>query len=141
PPCLDHHNKTSSKIGYFAIMIVIIVIVIIFLWWYYGVYSARYPAPSKPDADVSRLIGEFESYPKWLWFRNNPCKFDQWLKCRPYRFVVFESNGEVVYDSRQLKHQEPAEQLTRSVEYIRAASLTQGVVVRDYGSSNTVNLA
>lgn len=222
--CTTHHNYTSYNNGYFALIVVIILIIIVFIWWYYGVYSAKYPAPSRPESDVNRLLSVYESFPKWLWFRNNSCEFDQWLTCQPYRFVVFESNGRVVYDSTGFSdyegkrtlgcaesnsvhpsdckerkgeryavgdsvsgsercaesnstgfsdyndrmnarctisdndsiiercdiskdsryvppYVEPAHQLVNSVEYARAAVLTQGVVIRDVGVSKTVNIA
>lgn len=139
-----YHDNSSDKLGYFAVIVIIILIIIVFIWWYYGVYSAKYPAPNKPESDVRRLIGEYESYPKWLWFQNNPCKFDEWLTCRQYRIVVFESNGEVIYDNAKyvnFPYTEPTRQLVNSVEYARASTLTQGVVIRDLGLSKTVNLA
>ena len=113
------------------------VIVIVLCWWILGVYNATYPGPSVPDSDFSRLIEEFESYPKELWLRGSECEYNKWLLCRPYRFIVFESNGEVIYDSsEQDKWQykfpvlEKAKKLPISVEYIRAAALTQGVALR-----------
>jgi hypothetical protein len=136
-----------------AIILVIIVIVIIVCWWILGVYNVRYPGPSRPDADFERLIDEFESYPKELWYRDDKRTFDQWLSCRPYRFIVYESDGEVVYDScdntswkyhkyyRKSNACDNAEQLTRSVEYIRAAALTQGVALRKLKNGKLANVA
>lgn len=132
---------------YLAFIIVIMVIVIIVAWWILGVYNAQYPGPSVPDSDFSRLIGEYQSYPKELWF-GETCQLDQWLLCRPYRFIIYESNGDIIYDSAEQRKWkwrfpilEDAEGLKNSVEYIRAAALTQGVVLRNTCPGQTANVA
>lgn len=133
---------------YLAIIIVIVVIILILAFWILGVYNAQFPGPSVPDSDFSRLIGEYRSYPKELWFRDNPCVFNKWLLCRPYRFIIYDSNSDIIYDSadhKEWKYRPPvvenAEKLKNSVEYIRAASLTQGVVLRDTCPGQTANVA
>ena len=149
---------------YFWLAIIVFVIVCLIVWWAIGVYNVEYPGPARPDADFRGIIDEFNSFPKELWFRNNPCVFDEWLTCRYSRYIVYLSSGVVVYDSinnpkwKEWAHKtkeykerhrnglsrnsenddcecnkiyyESARQLTTSVEYNRAAVLTQGVIAR-----------
>lgn len=135
--------------------IIIFVIIVIISWWLLGVYNVRYPGPDRPDGDFTLIIDEYQSLPKELWFRNKKCIYNEYLGCLTSRYIVFESNGDVIYDSvmnpswegwvkhREICHDnrrhkrkltercyESAESIVRSVEYIRAASLTQGIVVR-----------
>lgn len=127
-------------IVYFSVIIVIFIILCLLAWWTLGVYNVEYPGPNRPDADFRQMIDEFNSFPKELWFRNNSCLFDDYLSCKTSRYIVYESDGTVVYDSvnnrewagweRNREGYTSAEQLTSSVEYIRACSLTQGVVAR-----------
>jgi len=129
--------------SHIAIVVVILVLIIVLAWWILGVYNTRYPGPSIPDANIQPLINAYDEFATEFWFRENSCIFDKYLTCREQRFVVFESNGDVVYDSAQnedwkcFPEIEDSDKLWNSVESDRAKTLTQGVVRR----GRTNNLA
>ena len=134
-----------------AYALVIVALVAVALLWALTWYSVSYPSPSTPDADFSNLISDYQSYPPSLWFRDNELLHDKWLLCETRRVIIFESNGRVVYDNSansawqgkcNFPCIESAEGLTRSVEYIRACALTQGIVIRSVkcsGASGAIN--
>ena len=94
------------------------------------------PLPSRVDGNFQQMLNEYNSIPEELWFRNNPCIFDKYLKCLESRYVVFESNGDIIYDSRpdDKLYPQRAELIPRSVEYQRATSNFIGGVIR--GNTN-----
>ena len=146
---------------YVAILVILIILIVIIAWWSLGVAAVVYPSPSRPDANFQALIDDFMSYPKELWFRNNKEVFDRELGCSNYRYVVLESDGDIVYVSepyrkgdrdndRKNAHRSDDSHydshydnrytdpriIPRTVEYQRATSSLQGEVLRD----NTLNL-
>lgn len=134
--------------GTFAVIIIAVVIIIVIIWWYLGVYAANYPAPSKPSADYNLLLSEFYSIPKSLWLQNSTCVFNEWLLCRPYRYIVYESDGRIIYDNADQpgwKFEPPivqsAKQIRYSVEYNRAWATTEGGATRIIDGHKIANVA
>jgi hypothetical protein len=110
---------------------VVVFIVLIVLYW---VLSRTYifsPLPTTPDVDLNRLVDTYESFPTEVWFRNSPCFFEKYL-CGSYRYIIYESNGRVVYDSRpDYPSGESAKEIRNSYEYINCISFLQAGVLRN----------
>ena len=118
-----------------GVWVVIAAIVLIVLYWILANTAVQQPPPPRATADLQRLLYDYQSYPTETWFRNNPCFFEKYLNCKIYRYIIYESNGEVVYDSNpEYRSGESAKQLRNSVEYIEAITTTQAGAVR--GSTN-----
>lgn len=115
-----------------VLWIIIFIIVLIIGWWVIGVYNITNPLPIRPDGNFQQLINDYDSFPKELWYRNNKCVFDEYLKCSHRRYVILESNGDVIYDSKPCDPLYPqrAESIPRSVEYQRATSNLIGSSIR-----------
>lgn len=121
-----------------GIWFVVIAVVLIVLYWILSNLAVMQPPPPRPDADLQRLLYDFQSYPTELWFRNNTCIFRKYLQCKIYRYIIYESNGRVVYDSKpDYPSNESAKELRNSVEYIQTMTVTQAGVIR----GNTNNAA
>lgn len=114
---------------------IVLVIVIVIGWWVVGAYSFVQPFPSRPDANYTELVDSFESYPTELWFRNKSCIFEEYLCDSPFRYVVLESDGRVVWESTTSTPfgVDPfinSEQIPLSVEYQKASVTLEGAVKR-----------
>lgn len=117
--------------------VIIAIVVLIVLYWILSTTMAAQPPPPIPDADTARLVDDFNSYPVELWFRNDPCIFEKYLDCKIYRYIIYESNGRVIHDSkRSYPSHESAKELRNSYEYIRSINFFQGAAIR----GNTVNI-
>lgn len=112
--------------------VIILFLFAVVVYWILSNLALQQPAPPVLDADFSRIVDEFRSYPTEVWFHNAPCFFEKQLDCEsPYRYVVFESNGKLVYDSDPSypSHERP-KTLPISYEYMRAVSFQQGASIR-----------
>jgi hypothetical protein len=110
---------------------VIAVIIFIVLYWILSKFAVQQPPPPIPDADTGRLVDDYNSYDTELWFRNDQCIFDQYLSCKIYRYIIYESNGRVVYDSKpNYPSRESPKELRNSYEYIRSIGFFQAASIR-----------
>jgi hypothetical protein len=124
-------------VGY-GVWIIIAAVILIVLYWILSVTMAAQPPPPVPDADTARLVDDFNSYPTELWFRDDTCIFEQYLDCKIYRYIIYDSNGAVVYDSKpDYPSRESPREIRNSYEYIRAIGFFQGAAIRGH----TVNTA
>lgn len=110
-------------------------IVFAVLWWIFLSINPLQPRATIPDIDVQPMIDDFNTIPEELWFRNCPGIFDKYLQCDnsiKYRYIVYESNGTYVYDSKPVPKGSPEspENLTRSVEYLQGITTYVSAVVR-----------
>ena len=112
--------------------IIVLFIFAVVIYWILSNLALQQPAPPVLDGDFSRLVDEFRSYPTEVWFRNCKAFFEQQLDCTSaYRYVIFESDGKVVYDSDPYyPSHEKAKALPLSYEYMRAVSFQQGASIR-----------
>lgn len=112
---------------FLVISIIIILVIVMMVWWWYGVYIASNDFATT-DANFQPLINDFNTYPYVLWFSDSRLVLDKNLAKNPYRYRIFTSDGKLFYDNRC---DEPSENLTRSFEYILAASIGMGEILRD----------
>jgi len=115
---------------------VIAAVILIVLYMILSKWALVQPPPPIPDADTARLVDDFESYPVEVWFRNDICFFRKHLDCKIYRYIIYESNGRVVHDSKpNYPSDESPRELRNSYEYIRSIGFFQAAAIR----RNTVN--
>lgn len=121
--------------------VIVLFIFAVVIYWILSNIALQQPDPPILDGDFSRLVDEFRSYPTEVWFHNNSCFFEQQLDCTSaYRYVIFESNGKVVYDSDpNYPSHEKAKTLPISYEYTRAVVTQQGASIR--GATNNAAFA
>lgn len=126
--------KSQSTIaGYIVIFLLVFLIILIALWWWYGVYVAR-NTTTTTTVSFQPLLNDFNSYPYELWFSDSEYVLNQSLCKNPFRYRILLSNGQIFYDNRP---NEPSPKLYPTIEYILAASLGMGEILRD----NYLNLA
>lgn len=99
------------------------------LWWALSSVTSLQPAPIIPDADFRPLIDQFRLFPKELWFQEREEEFASYLDCYEYRYIVYESNGDVLFDSKPRWPESP-ESLRHSFEYIRCMTTEQAAAIR-----------
>jgi hypothetical protein len=119
--------------GYIIILLLVILVILIAAWWWYGVYTARHTTTTE-TVNFQPLLNDFNSYPYELWFIDNKYILDEALLKNPFRYRILLSNGEIFYDNRPNK---PSPKLYPTIEYVLAASLGMGEILRD----NYLNLA
>lgn len=136
---LEHLNFTSVA-WIFAIAVILIV-----LYWWLSNTAVNQPQPPVPDSDYLPMIADIQKYPESLWFRDDPETFEEWLKCSEYRYIVYKSNGAVVFDTKSLGcnpgTRDSASRLRHSFEYIRTQALNQGEATRREGCITVLNMA
>lgn len=128
---LANYTECGWQVG----IIILFLFAVVIYWILSNLALKQQPAPVL-DGDFSRIVDEFRSYPNEVWFRNAPCFFEKHLDCTgPYRYVIFESDGKVVYDSDpHYPSREKAKRLPISYEYMRAVGYLEGAAIR--GSTN-----
>jgi hypothetical protein len=116
---------------YTGVWIFIAVVVFLVLYWILSNLAVIQPPPPVTDAELRRLVDDFNSYPTELWFRNSPCVFEKYLACKTFRYIIYESNGRVVYDSDpKYPSHESAKEIRNSYEYNKAIAVFIGGVLR-----------
>lgn len=119
--------------GYIIILLLVVLVILIAAWWWYGVYTARHTSTTE-TVSFQPLLNDFNSYPYELWFSDSKYILDEALGKNPFRYRILLSNGEIFYDNRPNK---PSPKLYPTIEYVLAASLGMGEILRD----NYLNLA
>lgn len=114
------------------LFIIVFIIVLIIGFYCLGVYNITTVLPVRPDGNFQQMLNDYNSFPEELWFRNNKCIFDKYLKCSNRRYVILESDGSVVYDNKinDPLYPQKAESIPRSVEYQRGTSNFIGATIR-----------
>lgn len=119
--------------GYIVILLLVILVILIAAWWWYGVYVAK-NVSTTTTVNFQPLLNDFNSYPYALWFSDSEYVLNEALGKNPLRYRILLSNGEIFYDNRP---NQPSPKLYPTIEYVLAASLGMGEILRD----NYLNLA
>lgn len=113
---------------FWAVVAFVVLVVLYFILSNLFIFS---PLPTTPDVDINRLVENYQSFPTEVWFRNNPCFFEKHL-CGSYRYIIYESNGRVVYDSNpNYRSRESAKEIRNSYEYINCISFLKAGALRN----------
>lgn len=111
-----------------VVVIILVIVVLVAVWWFRGIAIQQPTTPTPAGADFQPLIDDFESYPTSTWF-GTEAELQHALSCSKYRYRIMLSDGSIFYDNRPKL---PSEELFSTVEYVQAAAIGQGAVVRDF---------
>lgn len=152
----EERQERGTGVGHFSVWILILVIVILVaIWWFWGIAKLQptTPTPDDPGVDFTPLYDDFASYPEETWFET-PENIQATLCGTPYHYRVYLSSGELYFDGRggegrgdekfppsSFSSSFPSPSLSSFssppsppagyVEYIQAAALGDGALVRD----------